>query len=228
MARTVDPAELFDEIVETAWASGDTGLLFLDEINRHNLTPPLGTIEATTRCGEQPLLAYESCTLGSVNLAAFATPNGLDWDRLGSVIRDAVVFLDNVIEANCYPIPEIEAATRRNRRIGLDVMGLAELFVRMGVPYDSEEALALRARIARFLTHKARAASVKLGELRGSFPAFRDSVWVGRGFSALRNASVTCVAPTGTISLLAVKTSLVIVQRKLLILDLSLPLRNLA
>ncbi len=203
VARTIDPLALLDEIVEAAWAMGDPGLLFLDEINRHNFTPSLGTIEATNPCGEQPLLPYESCTLGSVNLAPLAMPHGLDWDRFRIVIRDAVVFLDNVIEANCYPVPEIETASRRTRRIGLGIMGLADLFGRIGVPYDSEEALALGARIARFLTREARVASVELGEKRGSFPAFHDSVWPDRGFSSMRNAAVTCIAPTGTISLLA-------------------------
>ncbi len=203
VVRTVDPVELFDKIVEAAWTNGDPGLLFLDEINRHNATPALGTIEATNPCGEQPLLPYESCTLGSVNLAAFAKRNSVDWDGLRGVIRDAVVFLDNVIEANAYPFPEIAAATHRTRKIGLGVMGLADLFVRVGLPYDSEEALALGEKIAQFLTQEARATSAKLGETRGSFPAYRESVCARRGFSAMRNAAVTCIAPTGTISLLA-------------------------
>ena len=119
------------------------------------------------------------------------------------MIRDAVAFLDNVIEANAYPFPEIAAATHRTRKIGLGVMGLADLFVRVGLPYDSEEALALGEKIAQFLTKEARATSAKLGETRGSFPAYRESVWARRGFSAMRNAAVTCIAPTGTISLLA-------------------------
>jgi ribonucleoside-diphosphate reductase alpha chain len=203
VVRTVDPAALFDQIVEAAWATGDPGLLFVDEINRHNPTPALGTIEATNPCGEQPLLSYESCVLGSVNLAAFAAVDGVDWERLGAAIRDGVVFLDNVIEATCYPFAEIEAATRRTRKIGLGVMGLADLFARVGVAYDSDEGLALATHIAEFLTAEARAMSVELGERRGAFPAFRDSVWPGRGLSALRNATVTCVAPTGTVSLLA-------------------------
>jgi ribonucleoside-diphosphate reductase alpha chain len=201
--RAVDARALFDAIVEAAWATGDPGLLFLDEINRHNPAPALGTIEATNPCGEQPLLPYESCVLGSVNLAAFAAVSGVDWGRLRGVIHDAVVFLDNVIEATCYPVPEIEAATRRTRKIGLGVMGLADLFARIGVPYDSDEGLALGGRIAAFLATEARSASVVLGERRGSFPAFRESVWLRRGLAALRNATVTCVAPTGTVSLLA-------------------------
>ena len=203
VVRSVEPAKLFDQIVMAAWASGDPGLLFLDEINRHNPTPELGAIEATNPCGEQPLLAYESCTLGSINLAAFAGQSDVDWGRLGEAISDAVVFLDNVIEANAYPVAEIEAATRRTRKIGLGVMGLADLLAEIGVAYDSDEGIALGARLAAFLTAEARRASVELGRQRGSFPAFAGSVWPRRGFEALRNATVTCVAPTGTLSLLA-------------------------
>jgi ribonucleoside-diphosphate reductase alpha chain len=203
LARTVDPAALFDGIVDAAWATGDPGLLFLDEINRHNPVPSLGVIETTNPCGEQPLLPYESCVLGSINLGKFAAGNGPDWDRLGAAIRDAVVFLDNVIEAGRYPFAEIEAATRRTRKIGLGVMGLADLFAEVGVAYDADEALALAGRIAEFLTQQARAASVELGARRGAFPAFHESIWPRHGLTTLRNATLTCVAPTGTISLLA-------------------------
>ena len=201
--RTVRASALFDALVAAAWKSGDPGLLFLDAINRDNPTPTLGTIAATNPCGEQPLLPYESCVLGSVNLAQFAAGDQVDWDRLGAAIRDGVVFLDNVIEATGYPFPEIEAATRRTRKIGLGVMGLADLLAQIGVAYDSDEGLALAARVAALLTREAHAASVALGERRGSFPAFRESVWPQRGRSAMRNAAVTCVAPTGTISLIA-------------------------
>ena len=201
--RTVDAVTLFDRIVNAAWATGDPGLLFIDEINRHNPTPALGAIETTNPCGEQPLLPYESCTLGSINLAAFGADKGVNWNRLKDTIHDAVTFLDNVVETNHYPFPEIEAATRRTRKIGLGIMGLADLFAAIEVPYDSEEAVTLAEEIARFLTAEARAASIRLGERRGSFPAFRKSVWPGRGLTALRNATVTCVAPTGTISLIA-------------------------
>ena len=202
IVRTVEPAKLFDRIVDAAWATGDPGLVFLDEINRHNPTPELGAIESTNPCGEQPLLPYESCTLGSINLGAFAKQDDVDWGRLGEAISDAVVFLDNVIEANAYPVAEIEAATRRTRKIGLGVMGLADLLAEIGVAYDSDEGIALGARLAAFLTAEARRASVELGGQRGSFPAFAGSVWPRRGFEALRNATVTCVAPTGTLSLL--------------------------
>ena len=202
-ACRVDPRQLFEKIVAAAWACGDPGLLFLDEINRHNPTPALGPIETTNPCGEQPLLPYESCTLGSINLAAFTSDGNLDWTRFAGAIADAVVFLDNVVETNHYPFAGIENATRRTRKIGLGVMGLAELFARAGIAYDSEAALTLAAKIARFLTAEAWTASAKLGARRGSFPAFEKSVWPGRGLTALRNAALTCVAPTGTISLIA-------------------------
>ena len=203
VVRTVNPKEIWEKIVEAAWATGDPGLLFLDEINRANPTPALGTIETTNPCGEQPLLPYESCTLGSINLSAFAEGKDVDWRKLAAAIHDAVVFLDNAVETNSYPFPEIDAATRRTRKIGLGVMGLADLFARIGVAYDSKEAITLADKIAKFLSEEALAASVELGDRRGSFPAFHDSVWPKRGYSTLRNATVTCVAPTGTISLLA-------------------------
>jgi ribonucleoside-diphosphate reductase alpha chain len=203
ITRAVDAVNLFERIVKAAWERGDPGLLFLDEINRHNPTPALGAIEATNPCGEQPLLPYESCTLGSINLAALSDGDGFDWRRFRSVIRDAVVFLDNVIDANCYPSPEIEAATRKTRKIGLGIMGLAELLAKSGAPYDSEQALQFGERIASFLQIEARAASGELARKRGSFPAFHDSGWPKRMLSGLRNATVTCIAPTGTISLIA-------------------------
>ena len=202
-ASSIDPNELFDAMVDSAHACGDPGLLFLDEINRRNPTPAIGQIEATNPCGEQPLLPYESCTLGSINLAAFAGESDIEWDRLREAIRDGVVFLDNVIEATCYPAPQIEVATRRTRKIGLGVMGLADLLAARAVAYDSDEALALGGRIAAMLTREARLMSAELGERRGSFPAFAESIWSAQQFNALRNATATCIAPTGTLSLLA-------------------------
>jgi ribonucleoside-diphosphate reductase alpha chain len=200
---TVDARGLFDAMVQAAHASGDPGLLFLDEINRHNPTPALGAVEATNPCGEQPLLPYESCTLGSINLAAFAAAADVEWGRMREAIHDAVVFLDNLIEASHYPAKQIEAATRRTRKIGLGVMGLADLLARLRIPYDSAQAVALGERIAATLTSEARVKSIELGERRGSFPALSESIWPAQGIRALRNATVTCVAPTGTLSLLA-------------------------
>jgi ribonucleoside-diphosphate reductase alpha chain len=199
----IEAAGLFEEIVDAAWRCGDPGLVFIDEINRHNPTPKRGAIEATNPCGEQPLLPYESCVLGSINLGKFASSGGVDWTRLREAIRDAVVFLDNLIDASGYCAPAIEEATRMTRKLGLGIMGLADLFAELGIAYDSDEALELAAQIAAFLTAEARAASVELGERRGSFPALGESVWPERGFKALRNATVTCVAPTGTLSLIA-------------------------
>lgn len=201
--RSVDAAKLFDMIVESAWATGDPGLVFLDEINRHNPAPNLGPIEATNPCGEQPLLPYESCTLGSINLARFANGSDVDWPRLADAVRDAVVFLDNVIDANSYPAPEIADATRRTRKTGLGVMGLADLLAETGIAYDSEQAFDLGGRIAAFLSSVAHKVSRELGERRGPFPAFAGSRWQASGFAAMRNATVTCIAPTGTISLIA-------------------------
>jgi ribonucleoside-diphosphate reductase alpha chain len=203
VVRQANAQQLFDRIVASAWATGDPGLLFLDEINRANPTPALGAIEATNPCGEQPLLPYESCTLGSINLAAFRANHELDWAGLGEAIHDGVVFLDNVIDANRYPFGAIETVTRRTRKIGLGVMGLADLFALLGVAYDSEAGLLLGDKIAKFFAAEAWTASIELGRRRGSFPAFAQSIWPRRGFTALRNATVTCVAPTGTISLIA-------------------------
>lgn len=201
VTRTVAPHKLLDAMAEAAWATGDPGLVFVDEINRHNPTAALGRIEATNPCGEQPLLPYESCTLGSINLAALADGESVDWQKFKGVIDDAVVFLDNVIEANCYPCSEIEAATRKTRKIGLGVMGLADLLARTGVAYDSEAGIKFGERIAAFLRNEAWTVSRQLGEKRGSFPAFHANQ--PPGIPCLRNAAATCIAPTGTISLIA-------------------------
>lgn len=200
---TVDARRLFDAMVEAAHACGDPGLLFLDAINRYNATPLLGRIEATNPCGEQPLLPYESCILGAINLAAFVGPGEVAWERLREAIHDAVVFLDHLIDASHYPAQEIAEATRRTRKIGLGVMGLADLLAALGIPYHSEPALAIGEQIAATLTREARLVSIDLGARRGSFPAFSESIWPAQGIATLRNATVTCVAPTGTLSLLA-------------------------
>ena len=201
--RGVSAARLFDQLTESTWTCGDPGLLFLDEINRRNPLPSLGLIEATNPCGEQPLLPYESCTLGSINLGKLASGNRIDWGAFGETIRDAVTFLDNVIEANHYPAPQIRQATLKTRKIGLGVMGLADLLADIGVPYGSEQGVRLGGEIAKFMSQTARRASAELGQLRGSFPAFDASVWRERGYKAMRNATVTCVAPTGTIGIIA-------------------------
>lgn len=201
--RSVSAAKLFDQLTESTWTCGDPGLLFLDEINRRNPLPSLGPIEATNPCGEQPLLPFESCTLGSINLGKFVSNNSINWGVFGETIRDAVMFLDNVIEANHYPAPQIRHATLNTRKIGLGVMGLADLLAEIGVPYGSEQGVRLGGEIAEFMSQTARRISAELGQLRGSFPAFDASVWRERGYKAMRNATVTCVAPTGTIGIIA-------------------------
>ncbi len=195
--------EMLDLIATSAWKCGDPGLIFLDEINRHNPTPALGDIEATNPCGEQPLLPYEACNLGSINLAAIVRDGQLDWGRLADTVRKAVHFLDNIIDASRYPLEAIASLTRANRKIGLGVMGFAEALILLGTPYDSDQATAIAERIMAFITAQARKASEQLAVQRGSFPNFERSLWPGRGFSALRNATCTTIAPTGTISIIA-------------------------
>lgn len=196
--------DVFSLIVSQAWKTGDPGLIFIDEINRHNPTPRLGVIEATNPCGEVPLLPYESCNLGSVNLANFVDEKkgDVEWERLEYTVKEAIHFLDNVIDVNKYPIPEIEHMTKLNRKVGLGVMGFAEMLIQLGIPYDSKEAVSFAERLMRFISEAARSESVELGKIRGSFPSFEESIWAGR-FEALRNATVTSIAPTGSISIIA-------------------------
>jgi len=149
----------------------------------------IGPIEATNPCGEQPLLPYESCNLGSINLTRFLGDSGMDYERLGEAVDDAVHFLDNVIDANHYPLPEIKRATLAGRKIGLGLMGFADALYMLGVPYDSDEALKLAGEIMRFITERSRRASARLGERRGAFPLFEKSWWPRRGLTALRNAT---------------------------------------
>ncbi len=207
VTATVAAAELFDRICAAAWAGGDPGLLFTDRINRDNPLPSLGRIEATNPCGEVPLLPYESCNLGSLNLARFVAGGRVDFARLRAAVRLAVRFLDDVIDVSRYPVPELEGPARAARKVGLGVMGLAEMLATLGVPYDSPAAVALAGRVFRVIAAEARLASAALAAERGPFPSYGQSAYPGRGIGPLRNAQLTSVAPTGTISLIAGTTS---------------------
>ncbi len=205
--KKVKARSVFDLIVANAWKTGDPGLVFIDEVNRKNPTPHLGQIESTNPCGEQPLLPYESCNLGSINLSKMVRNGKVNWKKLEKTVKKAVQFLDDVIEVNQFPLPQIAKMTLQNRKIGLGVMGLAEFLILLGIPYDSQKALHVAQKVMKFISEKAREASVELGLKRGSFPSFKGSLWEKKGFPAMRNATCTTIAPTGTISIIANTTS---------------------
>jgi ribonucleoside-diphosphate reductase alpha chain len=207
--RRIKALEVFDRLAAAAWQNGEPGVIFVDTINAKSPTPHVGRIESTNPCGEQPLLAYESCTLGSVNLAKFVmrgsgarSRSTVDFERLGSVVHSAVRYLDNVLDMNQYPLPQIEDMTKANRKIGLGVMGFADLLIQLDIPYDTDEALSLGERVMRFVWEQARAASLALGKERGLFPNYKGSRLESEDVP-LRNATLTTVAPTGTISIIA-------------------------
>jgi len=197
--------EVFDAIVSSAWQTGEPGIIFLDRLNRDNAVPSQGEIESTNPCGEQPLLPYESCNLGSINLVNHLrkTSGGyeLDQEKLERTIRTAVHFLDNVIEVNKYPLDEIEAVTKATRKIGLGVMGFADMLLYLGIPYNSEEGVAMGRQVMQLVETIGHAESEKLAEQRGPFPLFDESIY--KNGKPLRNATVTTIAPTGTLSIIA-------------------------
>lgn len=201
--------EILDMINKNAWATGEPGILFEDEINKKNFTPHIGRIEATNPCGEQPLLPYEACTLGSINIVKFVNMDrtDLDWLSLARTVKLAIRFLDNVIDANHYPIPEIHEITLANRKIGLGIMGFADTLALLGIVYGSEEAVNFAEKLASFIQEHAHQASEELAKERGCFPNWRGSIWDTKYHRPMRNATCTTIAPTGSISIISETSS---------------------
>ena len=201
--RRLRARRVWELIAQLAWKSGEPGVIFIDRVNRDNPTPALGEMESTNPCGELPLLPFESCNLGSIDVAKFVREGDFDWPRLAECVHLAVRFLDDVIDVNRYPLPQIEEITRGNRKIGVGVMGLADAFIELGLAYDSDDAVKMADKLSAFIGHEADRASEELAEVRGAFSNFAQSRWAKAGNKPRRNATTTTIAPTGTLSILA-------------------------
>ncbi len=203
VSQSINAKQLFDLITLTAWETGDPGIVFIDRLNKDNPTPAIGKIESTNPCGEQPLLPYEACNLGSINLEKMVKDGKVNYEKLERVIRSAVHFLDNVIDMSKFPLPEIEKMVRGNRKIGLGVMGFADLLIQLNIPYNSNEAVETAEILMKFISEKAKEKSREISIERGSFENFELSIFAEKGSPPQRNATLTTIAPTGTISIIS-------------------------